>query len=985
MQRKLLLSAYFFIPIAIGSVNCFSQQYPFVHYTPKDGLISNQVKNIYQDSKGRLYFSSVNGLSVYDGSRFINYTSRNGLNYNIVNCVMEMGDDSIWIVTNSTKINCLVKGKLKDLPLKDMNYVINNLCRDEKGDLYAATEQGLCIFNNRDRFSKLPFIGTNGHDVNFYIAYLFSVGDYLLVQRDNSLLPDQNNILYLYNKSAKKITAEIPDIYAVHVAPDGRIWVSTKKNIKSVDTSELAKGKLVLKELPAQYDQIKNLGGYFLLFDKGNNCWLGDQSSVLIKAKADGSVTTFTSASGLIMLFINFIFQDREGISWIATNNAGVSKLVHSNFSFIEKPFGISSPSGISYNQNDGGLLLYSIHNSTAAVVNDDKQDYYKISNENKIEKLIETPYGFFGIRPNAVYKLIRKNNILYPEIILTDSIDNAYSNSLVDNNGNFIVCGKYHLSAIINGKIICKVKLPFFSDYAALDSKGNIWVATRASDLIMYHPRSEDPLNYFQEKLNFKIEIPGISPRCILIDQHDNIWIGTRDQGIHVFYLQDGNLVKKFSLTTASGLSDDFITHLSCDKENNIWACSFLGLDKITLKNETPVIENFTKQNNIYQGVFKVAVDKHNVVWGLVSNGIIKIVPEKKQVIDYLPTLMVSMLKAGKDTIFDAKGTSLTSKQNNLSFTFGATSFLDEKQIMYSYRLQGGSNNQWSEPTNNATISFIDLNPGDYSLEVKATFPAGRYPEQLISYKFSIAPAWWQTWWFRSITSLLIVILLILAFRFYYRRKLEIKLAALEKQQAIEKERTRIATDMHDDLGAGLSRIKFLSETIGIKKQQQQPFEEDVNKIREYSHEMIDKMGEIVWALNEKNDSLSDLLSYTRAYAVEYLSQNGIACNAEIPDNLPSFFVRGEFRRNIYLTLKEALHNVVKHAQASEVQLTIRINHGLRIELRDNGVGFDKNKIRAFSNGLTNMQARIKEIGGTMEIINEIGTLIKLDIPLAG
>ena len=111
----------------------------------------------------------------------------------------------------------------------------------------------------------------------------------------------------------------------------------------------------------------------------------------------------------------------------------------------------------------------------------------------------------------------------------------------------------------------------------------------------------------------------------------------------------------------------------------------------------------------------------------------------------------------------------------------------------------------------------------------------------------------------------------------------------------------------MHDDLGAGLSRIKFLSETIGIKKQKQQPIEEDISKIREYSHEMIDKMGEIVWALNEKNDSLSDLLSYTRSYTVEYLSQNGIHCARSIlPKSFPATFVTGEFRRNIFLTVKE-------------------------------------------------------------------------------
>src|SRR5689334_7942805 len=110
----------------------------------------------------------------------------------------------------------------------------------------------------------------------------------------------------------------------------------------------------------------------------------------------------------------------------------------------------------------------------------------------------------------------------------------------------------------------------------------------------------------------------------------------------------------------------------------------------------------------------------------------------------------------------------------------------------------------------------------------------------------------------------------------------------------------------MHDDLGAGLSRIKFLSETIGIKKQQQLPIEEDISKIREYSHEMIDKMGEIVWALNEKNDSLSDLLSYTRSYAAEYLAQNGIHCVISLPEHLPAIAVSGEFRRNIFLAVKE-------------------------------------------------------------------------------
>ena len=128
MQRVTIFLAYFLI-----YANSFAQtaasdgQYPFVNYTPKDGLISNMIKNIYQDSKGRLYFTSLHGLSVYDGSRFINYNSKNGLNYDLVNCIMEMGDDSVWVITNSSKINCLVKGKMKLLSIHDDGYIINNL------------------------------------------------------------------------------------------------------------------------------------------------------------------------------------------------------------------------------------------------------------------------------------------------------------------------------------------------------------------------------------------------------------------------------------------------------------------------------------------------------------------------------------------------------------------------------------------------------------------------------------------------------------------------------------------------------------------------------------------------------------------------------------------------------------------------------------------------------------------------------------------
>src|SRR5688572_29865148 len=146
----------------------------------------------------------------------------------------------------------------------------------------------------------------------------------------------------------------------------------------------------------------------------------------------------------------------------------------------------------------------------------------------------------------------------------------------------------------------------------------------------------------------------------------------------------------------------------------------------------------------------------------------------------------------------------------------------------------------------------------------------------------------------------------------------------------------------------------------------------------------MIDKMGEIVWALNEKNDSLSDLLSFTRAYAVEYLAENGINGNIDKIPSVENMMMNGEFRRNIYLSVKEILHNVVKHAKADAVTIHFKANHQLTITVQDDGVGFDKENIQNFRNGLINIKKRMTDIGGRMDIINDQGTRIILTVPLA-
>jgi len=218
---------------------------------------------------------------------------------------------------------------------------------------------------------------------------------------------------------------------------------------------------------------------------------------------------------------------------------------------------------------------------------------------------------------------------------------------------------------------------------------------------------------------------------------------------------------------------------------------------------------------------------------------------------------------------------------------------------------------------------------------------------------------------------------------RWYFTSKIRRQKREFERQQLIEKERTRIATDMHDDLGAGLSRIKFLSQSILTRRMNDEIIKPELEKITSFSDEMSEKMGEIVWALNEKNDTLADLVAYARSYAMEYLSNHNIECEANTPLHLPGTFITGEMRRNIFLSVKECLHNIVKHAGATKVCFTVELKEIMRIVIHDNGKGIDWNNQRAFSNGIQNLKKRMKEINGEVAFLNEGGTKVSLSIPL--
>lgn len=982
MQRKLVFLACFLI-----CVNCFSQQYPFVYYTPKDGLVNSRVRSIKQDSKGRMHFLTYGGLSIYDGTRFINYHQPDGLANELVNDIVEITPDSFLIATNTQKLNTLVHGKIGTYQTSDgFCPVINRFLKSSDGYWYAAADEGLFILKDK-KFTRLPFT-KNGKDMGSCLDKIIEWKNFFFIIPWNTELEPK---LILYNRHEKYVADVVlkEKIFSTRIDANGTIRFVTSNGFKHAGLAQLEQGKIVLKKASYQYDVIKKENAN-VFFDASGNVWFYGGNHVQ-KITPQFYEQILSVEQGLKTRSITDIFQDREGIIWLASDGNGVIKMKSANIQLLN-------------------TILPGHQMAFSAIMQ--KQDTIWLFNStgNSVYRVIENKVKRFPVKPKInAFNLHVIGNRLYlandKEIFFVENKDNvsAYThlkrvvkdadfflgNSITDRNGTIIQYGKkgdslYLLRVIRNHKTLMNYKIGYAVDQMTIDQKGRLWIATRNNHIMVFGIQPEHPASYLILLKDFSKELPDVSPRSITVDRQNNLWIGTRYNGLYHFWLNDLQILRNDQYTTKNGLTDNFISTLACDSANTVWVGTQTGLDKIFMSKGSYVIGNISKNNNIFLTVTKIQITKSGTVWALNNDGtILKIIPSAATLPLQQPSFLLTSIKVN-DQVFNEGVTSFSYKQNNFSFTVAAPSFADERSIKYSYFLEGSGNTNWSEPSNMASFNFINLSAGSYTLNMRASFPEAIYPQQMLRYSFIIRQPWWQTWWFKLGIALAVLGLLTFIVRMYYIRKLQRQKMILESKQAIEKERTRIATDMHDDLGAGLSRIKFLSETIGIKKQQHQPIEEDITKIREYSHQMIDKMGEIVWALNERNDSLNDLIAYTRAYAMEYLSQNGIECKVEMPSCSETFFVSGEFRRNIFLSVKEILHNIVKHAHADHVVISVEVNHHLSINISDDGRGFDRSKIRPFSNGLMNIEKRIKEIGGSVEIKNVNGTAIRLFVPLA-
>jgi signal transduction histidine kinase len=320
------------------------------------------------------------------------------------------------------------------------------------------------------------------------------------------------------------------------------------------------------------------------------------------------------------------------------------------------------------------------------------------------------------------------------------------------------------------------------------------------------------------------------------------------------------------------------------------------------------------------------------------------------------------------------------------LEFRFTGFHFTAPERMRFRHRLVG-LDTDWVDAGADRVASYWRVPPGRYRFEVSAHTGDGVWNEAGASVALRVLPQFWQTWWFLTLACAGLLGSVAGAVRYVEKRKAKAKVQRLELEGAMERERTRIAQDLHDDLGAGLTEIGLTSELV---QDASVPAEEARGYLKEIStraRELAAAMDEIVWAVNPRNDLVLSVAAYFSQFAGRLLKPAGIGCRLDIERDLPTLPLKAEQRHGLFLAFKETLINVVKHARATEVHLSIHVEEGvLVVGVEDNGGGFVADAPPPGADGLTNIRERLRRLGGSCEIVSapNQGTKVTLRLPLA-
>lgn len=932
----------------------------FIKYTVHDGLVANPVRCIYQDSKGFIWIGTFEGLSRYDGYKFTNYTNTNGLSHNLINSIFE--ENSKLLITENNGAVDVMQNSIIQKTLMALSGV--NVIMPFRDRLLLSTDAN-GFYEYKDDTISSPVQEKTGTPLGHFIPL-----------NDSFLLADGgDNHLIVYKKdlSVHSILKNI-DLHFYSLVEDSkkRIWACTSGGLKLLQFTE-SKKTISFALLPAEFDfpPLNSAQVTSMIEEKDGSYWMGTNKG-LVHLFPDGNLRVYNEKDGLPSAIVNTLYWDKESNLWIGTA-LGLAKWVSKNnvvfYNSEDKRFK-NDVSSIHYLDKTKVILSTSQGLQTFDI---NSKEFKNIDGTGKDHPVpVQGPSSFLFHYADKIGYFDSTKNMIIPVKKLEKPADGVIA-SAIDRDGT-IYLGTFGGLFAVKKTSTIKI-LPYRITSMVIDSIGNVWGGTWENGLFRITSKRNTGNDF--DVQDFTSIIKERSIRGLHVDGKQNIWVGTRYAGVFCLTEKKSNKFEVQHFNRQSGLLSDWVSGFAETEAGDMWIGSYLGLDKLVKDHSGYRVFNFSKAVNFFAEVKKIVPTGDNGWICLANTGIAYFKDENlHQTLPLQASILTASLGLHENKlsiVLPGEKISLKPDQNAARFEFSSLGFINERQIMYSYRLKGSSDTAWSKPENVHEASYASLSPGKYTFEVK-TIGWNGLDGTPAAFSFFIATPFWKQWWFISLGILAVAIFFYALYRYRIRQLLR-----------LQNVRNSIATDLHDDIGSSLTNISILSELSSKHLPQPEKAQPFLQRISEEVQASSQAMDDIIWSVNSRNDSLEETMARMRRYAAELFDNSETNCHLQLDENTGHKKLSMEQRRDVYLIYKEALNNIHKHAYAKNVWIKVDQNHNhLFMQVKDDGKGFNTDLI-THRNGLKNLRSRVEKWNGKIQIhsAENKGTAIEIKIPL--
>jgi ligand-binding sensor domain-containing protein/signal transduction histidine kinase len=955
----------------------------------ENGLPQNTVTAVVQTHDGYLWIGTYNGLARFDGARFEAYDSGStpALVDSRVTSLFEDKEGTLWIGHETGELTRYAGGHFYTVAATKprANKKILDLGTDESGDLWLFYEDGL-LARLRDGLVLTPESGTETNVVEMTRS---SRGTIWVGRAGRVSVLQQGQVVPLAFTAGDSNRV----VSAIGASRDGGLWMMAGGRLRKWKNGEWAE----------DCGAVPNQSPLLELVENKNGTLVGatsDQGLVFIFP--DGKVSQFNRDTGFCSDWAVALCEDHEGNFWVGTGGNGLAMLRESMVQTLAPP-----------DAWQGRAILS---------VCSDRENAMWIGTEGA---------GLYR------YQLGTWTNYA-----TSAGVRNLYIWSVAEDVDGNLWAGTWGAGLYwwLNGRFECPTGMESITTpMPALcpSSKGGLWIGTREG-LLRYDKAGKT--SWFGRS-----EVPAKRDvRCVMESRSGRIWFGTAGDGL---FCLDGNEVKQFR--KAEGLPGDFVRCLHEDQTGAIWIGTSDGLGRFkdnrfaVLNTRRGLFDNVICDIeddgrgyfwiSSYNGIFRVSqaglqecadgrtasVDclafgtadglptleatsggcrtADGKLWFPTGRGLVVINPQEAKTNRLAPPVLLEDLLVDNQRVANLDSPAplkISPGRHRFEFQYTALSFAAPEKVRFHHRLDP-LDADWNDAGSKRTADYPYIPPGDYTFRVIACNNDGVWNETGASLGFTVLPYFWQTGWFHFWGGTMTVLAASGLVWIDARRRMRRKVELLERQQAVERERTRIAKDIHDDLGASLTRINLLSQTARRDMTDPPQTMRNLDHICTTARQLTRALDEIVWAVDPQHDTLDSLAAYLDKLIHEVLADSGIRCRLDFPANLPAWPVTAEVRHNLFLALKEALHNVLKHSAATEARITFALEPAaIMVRIADNGRGFDPailagmngngSAARPRLNGLLNMRKRLEAIGGRCEIQTQPGQGTQVEFSLS-